>query len=715
MSRRWRLLIIGGAVLAGLLLLCVAALLLFYGRVGEWAIRTKVLPKVERKLGREVAIGGIHVTRGQVVLQDIEIRGPGDDDEPLAAIPRVVVDFDFWASLKGDIDVHRVVVQDMRALLLRTSEGDNFRDLLERLTRNDDQAGAGGGGLSLRPDLLRLEGGRVELRDRVGRITIIGEGVAGVLEAGGAATAEIDSLAALTGFGPYASLEGILVTTHMDDPVGRAVAEVQGGEVKLWNGMTLTGIAGSVAQGEEAGQLWLDLEGGYGGAEGTLWKAKGWVDPRKQIGHVRVKADRFTFDRISSVLKDSVVIDYDDTSIDAELVLEVGTDRIEFRGDLNLNGLSVEHPMLASQPVRGVNFAGHVDATYDRHARSATLKQASLEVGGVKYDLEGRLDLPGGVNLETGLGRDHPRLSARLVIPPVPCQQMLDSIPKGFIPRLDGFALKGTFATELAVGIDWADLDATTLDGSVGIKGCRVRSAPGSLSAARLRDSFEHRVLIARDTWETITIGPENPDFVPVAAVSPYFIKSLVTTEDSRFYRHRGFITKEFRTALVKDLKAGYFKYGASSITMQMVKNVFLQREKTLSRKFQELFLTWYVETRMNKDRIMEIYVNAIEYGPRLYGIKPAARIYFDKHPRDLTPVEAAFFSSILPAPKRRYRQFCRDKLSGWTERKIERILGLMLKRQRITEEEYDMALVTPLVFGPSKSALCSRRRRSGR
>ena len=83
---------------------------------------------------------------------------------------------------------------------------------------------------------------------------------------------------------------------------------------------------------------------------------------------------------------------------------------------------------------------------------------------------------------------------------------------------------------------------------------------------------------------------------------------------------------------------------------MQMVKNVFLQREKTLSRKFQELFLTWYVETQLDKDRIMEIYVNAIEYGPGLYGIKPASLLYFGKHPRNLSPVESAFFASILPA-----------------------------------------------------------------
>ena len=98
----------------------------------------------------------------------------------------------------------------------------------------------------------------------------------------------------------------------------------------------------------------------------------------------------------------------------------------------------------------------------------------------------------------------------------------------------------------------------------------------------------------------------------------------------------------------------------------------------------------------------MEIYVNAIEYGPGLYGIGPAARVYFGKHPSELNPVEAAFFSSILPAPKRRYRQFCKDELSTWTQKKIERILALMYKRERIDLMEYQTAMLTPLVFALS-------------
>jgi membrane peptidoglycan carboxypeptidase len=172
-----------------------------------------------------------------------------------------------------------------------------------------------------------------------------------------------------------------------------------------------------------------------------------------------------------------------------------------------------------------------------------------------------------------------------------------------------------------------------------------------------------------------------------------------MSTEDAAFYYHRGFIPSEFRTALISNLKNERFVHGASSITMQMVKNVLLYREKTLARKLQELYLTWHVENTLTKDRIMEIYLNVIEYGPGLYGIGNAAQHYFGKTAKELNPVEAAFFSSILPNPKDRYKQYCEGTLTKWTTGKIERILEIMHKRERLTDAEYQQALATPLLF----------------
>ena len=142
---------------------------------------------------------------------------------------------------------------------------------------------------------------------------------------------------------------------------------------------------------------------------------------------------------------------------------------------------------------------------------------------------------------------------------------------------------------------------------------------------------------------------------------------------------------------------------------MQMVKNVLLSQEKTLSRKLQELFLVWYLEQELPKERILELYFNAIEFGPRIYGIGRAAQHYFGKRPSELTPLEAAFFSSILPSPKRRYIQYCHGApLPPW-DRYVRRILAKVHERGRITDEEYATAQAQKLVFDRGEATMTER------
>jgi membrane peptidoglycan carboxypeptidase len=194
-------------------------------------------------------------------------------------------------------------------------------------------------------------------------------------------------------------------------------------------------------------------------------------------------------------------------------------------------------------------------------------------------------------------------------------------------------------------------------------------------------------------------VGPDNPDFVPYVQMSPHLINSIMTTEDNGFFKHRGWVTSEFKSALRRNLARGGFRLGASSITMQMVKNVLLSKEKTLSRKLQELFLVWYLEQELPKERILELYFNAIEFGPRLYGIGPAARHYFGKKASELTPLEAAFFSSILPSPKRRYIQYCHGSLFPPWDKYVRRIMAKVYERGRLTEAEYAEASEQKLTF----------------
>jgi membrane peptidoglycan carboxypeptidase len=287
-------------------------------------------------------------------------------------------------------------------------------------------------------------------------------------------------------------------------------------------------------------------------------------------------------------------------------------------------------------------------------------------------------------------------------VKPLPCQTALAALPAELTPALQGFKVSGTFSTDLHLGLDLDDLETPVdLGGLVGIEGCKVVEAPDWPNAERLGVTFEQTVETEPGKWLTFFAGPENPDWVPYSDISPHLVNSIMTTEDSGFFKHKGFIPSEFRSALQQNLQRGYFRLGASSITMQMVKNVLLSREKTLSRKLQELFLTWYMEHSLTKERILEIYFNVIEFGPGIYGIGRAAHHYFGKPAKELLPQEAAWFSSILPNPKRRYEHFCRaaEALDGKWDNYVKRILRKVHERGRMSDEDYAKAIAGPLTF----------------
>ncbi len=138
---------------------------------------------------------------------------------------------------------------------------------------------------------------------------------------------------------------------------------------------------------------------------------------------------------------------------------------------------------------------------------------------------------------------------------------------------------------------------------------------------------------------------------------------------------------------------------------MQTVKNVLLGNEKTLSRKLQELFLTWYLEQHLSKERVMEIYLNVIEFGPGIYGVGSAAHHFFGKSAKDLTALEAAYFASLLPSPKRRYVHYCKGELAPGWDRYVRRLLKRMVEKGFVDEPSLK-ASDAPLAFSRDKDAL---------
>ena len=150
-----------------------------------------------------------------------------------------------------------------------------------------------------------------------------------------------------------------------------------------------------------------------------------------------------------------------------------------------------------------------------------------------------------------------------------------------------------------------------------------------------------------------LVVGPSNPYWTPLGSVSSPVVLCVVKAEDAKFWQHGGFDWESMQEAWEKNVEKGKFRRGGSTITMQLAKNLFLWRTKSLPRKVLEAYLTWRLEHSLPKKRILELYLNVAEWGPGIYGVGEASRHYFGKPPSALTLGEAAMLAVTLPSPIR--------------------------------------------------------------
>src|SRR5207245_3514273 len=135
--------------------------------------------------------------------------------------------------------------------------------------------------------------------------------------------------------------------------------------------------------------------------------------------------------------------------------------------------------------------------------------------------------------------------------------------------------------------------------------------------------------------------------------ISPWLRRAVVNSEDARFYEHDGFDVTETEAALEQAAEQGHLGRGASTITQQLAKNLWLGEERTFWRQLREYFLARRLED-LGKGRILELYLNVVEWGDGIYGADAAARVWFGKSAALLSPEEAAVLTAMLPAPRKR-------------------------------------------------------------
>ena len=143
-------------------------------------------------------------------------------------------------------------------------------------------------------------------------------------------------------------------------------------------------------------------------------------------------------------------------------------------------------------------------------------------------------------------------------------------------------------------------------------------------------------------------------DFVPLHQIAPVLQHAVISAEDGRFRQHHGFDWVEMQKVLEDDIKRGRLGRGGSTITQQLVKNLFLTTERSLIRKGAEFALVPMMEALLDKDRILELYLNVIEWGPGIYGAQAASEYYYHVPASKVTREQAARLAAIIPAPLKR-------------------------------------------------------------
>jgi monofunctional biosynthetic peptidoglycan transglycosylase len=204
----------------------------------------------------------------------------------------------------------------------------------------------------------------------------------------------------------------------------------------------------------------------------------------------------------------------------------------------------------------------------------------------------------------------------------------------------------------------------------------------------RAEAKARRRALAVRQIW------------VPLERVAPAVLDAILLSEDANFFGHEGIDWDAVRAAAEHDLKQGRFARGASTVTQQLAKNLWLGTEKSLWRKGKEAVLAAKLERALSKRRILALYVNVVEWGDGVFGIEAGARHRFGTSAAALSPAQAAVMAAMLPAPLR----VRMDRPSTWLKRRSRRLLDRMHAAGRLGDEAHRSASaeLERILAGPS-------------
>lgn len=226
-----------------------------------------------------------------------------------------------------------------------------------------------------------------------------------------------------------------------------------------------------------------------------------------------------------------------------------------------------------------------------------------------------------------------------------PCNDWIEALPKPLPDALD--QARGKFTGSLKFEVSAKPTPHLEIDYD-----CKFQCSAEPIASLR-KGKIDYQAYNRYGELFTRTTGYQTPGWVSFAMLPQHVPEAFRLSEDPGFNSHKGIHVMALVNSLKANLESGSFVKGGSTITMQLAKNLWLKRHKTLGRKAMEALLTIGIESCISKPKIMELYLNVVEYGPDLYGLGPAAKFYFNKSAYDLAPDEAFYLAMLLPNPKK--------------------------------------------------------------
>lgn len=424
----------------------------------------------------------------------------------------------------------------------------------------------------------------------------------------------------------------------------------------------------------------------------TPWMLQGNLDAENWSGRFKLYAPNHR----------TVVLPY----IQQKFGAKVGFDTIQFSftgtetdegvtitGDASMNKLLINHYRISPQDV--VFNYGFMDFKINIGSNYIELDSAS-------HFVFNKLRFSPYIRYKKEEGRE---LLLSLNKPFFNAQDLFESLPTGLFTNLEGIQVAGALAYHFKLDVNFDKPDTLIFESQMKQRDFKILQL-GPTHFSKINGPFVYTAYEDGVPVRSFEIGPGNPNYRSLAEIPDRLQKSILTSEDGQFFWHRGLREDAFRMAIITNIKKKRFARGGSTISMQLVKNVFLNRNKTVTRKLEEILIVWLIENcnLSSKQRMYEVYLNIIEMAPMKYGVNEGAQFYFGKDVSQLTLSECIFLSSIIPHPKKfKYTFDKQGNLKSYFGSYFRFVSRKMLQYKYITQEEFDALLPIIDLRGPAR------------